>query len=59
MPLYLDGARLGYGLMSRQTDVTLQDIAGYCDVFYIGGTKVGPCAGRRWYFRQETLRNIS
>lgn len=50
MPLYLDGARLGYGLMSRQTDVTLQDIAGYCDVFYIGGTKVGALCGEAVVF---------
>ena len=50
MPLYLDGARLGYGLMSRQTDVTLQDIAGYCDVFYIGGTKVGVLCGEAVVF---------
>ena len=41
IPLFLDGARLGYALMSRETDVSLQDIAGLCDVFYIGGTKVG------------------
>ena len=39
--LFMDGARLGYGLMSHNTDVTLADIAGLCDVFYIGGTKVG------------------
>ena len=45
IPLYLDGARLGYGLMSRQTDVTLPDIAELCDVFYIGGTKVGALFG--------------
>ena len=41
LPLYLDGARLGYGLVSPGTDVTLPDIARLCDVFYIGGTKVG------------------
>ena len=45
IPLFLDGARLGYGLMSRQTDVTLQDIARLTDVFYIGGTKVGALCG--------------
>ena len=50
IPLYLDGARLGYGLMSRSTDVTLQDIAGYCDVFYIGGTKVGALCGEAVVF---------
>lgn len=43
--LYLDGARLGYGLAAEGTDVTLQTIAAYCDVFYIGGTKVGALFG--------------
>ena len=41
MPLYIDGARLGYGLMSRQADITFAELANLCDVFYIGGTKVG------------------
>ncbi|WP_026508886.1 threonine aldolase family protein [Butyrivibrio sp. MC2013] len=39
--LYLDGARLAYALASSANDVTLPDIARYCDVFYIGGTKCG------------------
>lgn len=50
LPLYLDGARLGYGLMSHGTDVTLQDIARLCDVFYIGGTKVGALCGEAVVF---------
>jgi threonine aldolase len=45
LPLFLDGARLGYGLMSLRTDVTLPDIARLCDIFYIGGTKVGALCG--------------
>lgn len=45
MPLYLDGARLGYGLMAEETDVTAADIARICDAFYIGGTKVGALMG--------------
>lgn len=45
LPLFVDGARLGYGLMSRDTDVTLQDLAKLADVFYIGGTKVGALFG--------------
>ncbi len=53
MPLYLDGARLGYGLMSKNTDVTLQDIAQYCDVFYIGGTKVGALCGEAVVFTKN------
>ena len=44
IPLYMDGARLGYGL-AADTDVTLVDIARLCDVFYIGGTKVGALFG--------------
>ena len=46
MPLYLDGARLGYGLMSPEADMTLPDIARICDVFYIGGTKWAHSAGK-------------
>lgn len=45
MSLFLDGARLGYGLMAGETDVDLKVIAKYCDVFYIGGTKVGALFG--------------
>ena len=41
IPLYIDGARLGYALASPLCDVTLPDIARLCDVFYIGGTKCG------------------
>ena len=37
LPLFLDGARLGYGLMAADNDVILEDIARLCDVFYIGG----------------------
>ena len=48
--LFLDGARLGYGLMSRQTDVDLKTIASVCDAFYIGGTKVGALAGEAVVF---------
>lgn len=43
--LYMDGARLGYGLMAEGNDVTMADIARLCDVFYIGGTKVGALFG--------------
>jgi len=53
IPLYLDGARLGYGLMSYQTDVTIQDIASICDVFYIGGTKVGAMCGEAVVFTKK------
>jgi len=50
MHLFLDGARLAYGLMSQQTDVTLADIARLCDVFYIGGTKAGALCGEAVVF---------
>ncbi|MCC8139580.1 MAG: aminotransferase class V-fold PLP-dependent enzyme [Lachnospiraceae bacterium] len=50
IPLYLDGARLGYALMSYHTDVTLPDIARLCDAFYIGGTKVGALCGEAVVF---------
>lgn len=43
--LFLDGARLGYGLVAPGTDVTLADIARLTDAFYIGGTKVGALFG--------------
>ena len=43
--LFLDGARLGYGMTARENDASLADIAALCDVFYIGGTKVGALFG--------------
>ncbi len=43
--LFMDGARLGYGLAANGYDVTMEDIARLCDVFYIGGTKVGALFG--------------
>lgn len=52
-PLYLDGARLGYGLAGEDTDVTLPEIAEYCDVFYIGGTKVGALCGEAVVFTKR------
>ena len=50
IPLFLDGARLGYALMSRDADLTLPDIARLCDLFYIGGTKVGALCGEALVF---------
>ena len=50
IPLFVDGARLGYGLMSPACDVSLTDLAGLCDVFYIGGTKVGALCGEAVVF---------
>lgn len=45
IPLFVDGARLGYGLMSPESDLTLKDLARIADVFYIGGTKQGALFG--------------
>ncbi len=45
IPLFIDGARLGYGLASPHNDLTIKDLAKLCDVFYIGGTKVGALFG--------------
>ena len=53
IPLYLDGARLGYGLMSKESDMTLEDIARLTDVFYIGGTKVGALCGEAVVFTKN------
>lgn len=50
IPLFVDGARLGYGLMSPDADVDLKALAQLCDVFYIGGTKVGALCGEAVVF---------
>ncbi len=50
IPLYIDGARLGYGLMAEGNDITLPYLARHCDVFYIGGTKIGAFCGEAVVF---------
>lgn len=45
LPLFLDGARLGYGVMAEGAELSVPDVAQLCDVFYIGGTKVGALFG--------------
>ena len=55
MPLYMDGARLGYALACDETDVTLPDIAELTDVFYIGGTKVGALFGEAVVFTKNNM----
>ena len=45
LPLYLDGARLSYALASENNDISLEDLAKYTDIFYIGGTKCGAMFG--------------
>ena len=54
--LFLDGARLGYGLMAEGYDVTMEDIARLCDVFYIGGTKVGALFGEAVVISNPALK---
>jgi len=50
MPLFIDGARLGYGLMSPANDIKATELANLCDVFYVGGTKVGALFGEAVVF---------
>ncbi|MBE3021680.1 threonine aldolase family protein [Campylobacter sp. 7477a] len=56
LPLFIDGARLGYGLMSQYCDVSLKDIANLCDVFYIGGTKCGSLFGEAVVIVNDALK---
>ena len=53
--LFLDGARLGYGLAAPDNDLTLPEIAALCDVFYIGGTKVGALFGEAVVIKNPEL----
>lgn len=55
IPLFMDGARMGYGLMSPDTDVDLPFLAQVCDVFYIGGTKVGALCGEAVVFTHSNM----
>ena len=50
LPLFLDGARLGYGMAAYDSTITMKDLAEYCDIFYIGGTKVGAMFGEAVVF---------
>lgn len=56
LPLFIDGARLGYGLVAEMNDVTLPDIAALSDVFYIGGTKIGAMFGEAVVITKESLK---
>lgn len=58
IPLYIDGARLGYGLASDACDLTLQDLPELCDIFYIGGTKVGAMFGECVVARKGLLKHF-
>ena len=50
LPLFIDGARLGYGLMSDECDFDLPWLSNHCDCFYIGGTKCGALCGEAVIF---------
>ena len=56
MYLFVDGARMGYGLGSERNDLTLRDFAELCDVFYIGGTKCGALFGEALVITEESLK---
>lgn len=59
IPLFIDGARLGYGLESKENELTPEEIAELCDVFYIGGTKVGALCGEAVVFpHHNTLKHF-
>lgn len=54
--LFLDGARLGYGMMAQGNDVTMADLARLTDAFYIGGTKVGALFGEAVVISHPALK---
>lgn len=56
LPLFIDGARLGYGLCSPACDITLPQLVELVDVFYIGGTKVGALFGEAVVIINEALK---
>lgn len=56
LPLFIDGARLGYGLTSPACDITLPELAALTDVFYIGGTKQGALFGEAVVIRNDALK---
>lgn len=55
--LYLDGARLAAGLTAKDNDVNIKDLAKYCDVFYIGGTKNGLLFGEAVVICNDELKD--
>lgn len=59
IPLYIDGARLGYAIESKENDATISDITKLCDAFYFGGTKVGALCGEAVVFtKNNTPKNF-
>ena len=58
IPLFIDGARLGYGLASTECDFDLPWLAHHCEAFYIGGTKVGALCGEAVVFTNKAPRGF-
>ena len=58
LPLFIDGARLGYGLAAKETNVDLPTIAALSDVFYIGGTKMGAFIGEAVVFTRKAPKHF-
>jgi threonine aldolase len=56
IPLFIDGARLGYGLASKESDITLPELAMLADVFYVGGTKQGALFGEAVVITNPALK---
>ena len=56
IPLFVDGARLAYALAADECDITLPELAQLCDVFYIGGTKVGALFGEAVVIMNPALK---
>ena len=56
IPLFVDGARLGYGLASKESDITLPDLSKLADVFYLGGTKQGALFGEAVVITNSVLK---
>ena len=56
LPLFVDGARMAYGLASPANDLSLEDYAALCDVFYLGGTKCGALFGEALVITNEELK---
>ena len=56
LPLFMDGARLGYGIAAADSTLNMDDIAKLCDIFYIGGTKVGAMFGEAIVITNDMLK---
>ncbi len=59
LPLFIDGARLGYGLMSPKSDVSPEALSEAADVFTVGGTKIGALFGEAVVFKRKQPRFLT